>query len=66
MKALIYSISILAISIIIFNLTQINFENFVSYENFISGILILAGLSCLIIMRIMMLNEKMNRMKKNK
>ena len=66
MKALIYSISILAISIIIFNLTQINFEDFISYENFISGILILAGLSCLIIMRIMLLNEKINKMKKNK
>ena len=66
MKALIYSISILAISIIIFNLTQINFEDFISYENFISVILILAGLSCLIIMRIMLLNEKINKMKKNK
>ena len=66
MKALIYSISILAISIIIFNLTQINLEDFISYENFNSGILILAGFSCLIIMRIMLLNEKINKMKKNK
>ena len=66
MKALIYSISILAISIIIFNLIQINFENFISYENFISGILILAGLSCLIIMRIMLLNERIKKIRKNK
>lgn len=64
MKALIYSISILAISIIIFNLTQINFEDFISYKNFISGILILAGLSCLIIMRIMLLNERIKKIRK--
>ena len=66
MKILIYIISLAAISIIIFNVTQIDFENFFSTENFNYAIMIIAGFSCLIVMRIMMLNEKMNRMKKNK
>ena len=66
MKILIYIISLAAISIIIFNVTQIDFENFFSTENFNYTIMIIAGFSCLIIMRIMMLNEKMKRMKKNK
>ena len=66
MKILIYIISLAAISIIIFNVTQIDFENFFSTENFNYAIMIIAGFSCLIIMRIMMLNEKMIRMKKNK
>jgi len=66
MKILIYIISLVAISIIIFNVTQIDFENFFSKENLNYAIMILAGFSCIIIMRIMMLNEKMNRIKKNK
>ena len=66
MKILIYIISLAAISIIIFNVTQIDFENFFLTENFNYAIMIIAGFSCLIIMRIMMLNEKMKRMKKNK
>tara|TARA_S200000501_G_scaffold250061_1_gene234264 strand:+ start:267 stop:467 length:201 start_codon:yes stop_codon:yes gene_type:complete len=66
MKILIYAITLAAITIIIFNVTQIDFENFFSKENFNYAIMILAGLSCLIIMRIMMINEKMNKLKKNK
>ena len=38
---------------------------FFSKENFNYAIMILAGFSCLIIMRIMMLNEKINKAKKN-
>ena len=53
MKVLIYLVSIIAVSIIIFNVTQINFEVLFSYENFTSAVMILAGFSCLIIMRIM-------------
>ena len=66
MKILIYIISLAAIAIIIFNATQIDLENFFSKENFNYAIMILAGFSCLIIMRIMMLNEKMKKLKKNK
>jgi len=65
MKILIYIISLAAIAIIIFNLIQIDLENFFSKENFNYGIMILAGFSCLIIMRIMILNEKINKEKKN-
>ena len=64
MKALIYLVSIIAVSIIIFNVTQINFEVLLSYENFTSLIMILAGFSCLIIMRIMFLNEKIKKIQK--
>ena len=66
MKILIYIISLAAITIIVFNVTQIDLENFFSKENFNYAIMILAGFRCLIIMRIMMLNEKMNKLKKNK
>ena len=64
MKALIYLVSIIAVSIIIFNVTQINFEVHFSYENFTSVVMILAGFSCLIIMRIMFLNEKIKKIQK--
>ena len=43
---------------------QINFENIFSYDNLNSAIMIVAGLSCLIIMRIMLLNEKMKEIQK--
>jgi hypothetical protein len=52
------------LSIIIFNVTQINFEVLFSYENFTSAVMILAGFSCLIIMRIMFLNEKIKKIQK--
>ena len=66
MKILISIGSLAAISIIVFNVIQINFENLFSEENFNYAVMILAGLSCLIIMRIMMINEKMKQLKKNK
>ncbi len=66
MKILIYIVSLAALSIIVFNVIQINFENLFSEENFNYAVMILAGLSCLIIMRIMMINEKMKQLKKNK
>ena len=47
-------------------LAQIDLENFFSKDNFNYAIMILAGLSCLIVMRIMMVNEKINKAKKNK
>ena len=65
MKILIYIISLAAVSLITYNLIQIDTENFFSKDNFNYAIMILAGISCLIIMRIMMLNEKMKKMKKN-
>ena len=66
MKILIYIISLAAIFIIIFNVAQIDLENFFSKDNFNYAIMILAGLSCLIVMRIMMVNEKINKAKKSK
>ena len=66
MKILIYIVSLAAISIIVFNVIQINFENLFSEENFNYAVMILAGLSCLIIMRIMMINEKMKQLKKTR
>ena len=66
MKILIYIISLAAISIIVFNVAQIDLEIFFSKDNFNYAIMILAGLSCLIVMRIMMVNEKISKAKKNK
>ena len=66
MKILIYIISLAAISIIVLNMAQIDLENFFSKDNFNYAIMILAGFSCLIVMRIMMVNEKINKVKKSK
>ena len=63
MKIIIYTVSLLALSIIVFNLAQIDLENFFSAQNFNLVILIVAGLSCLIIMRIMLLNEKIKKIR---
>ena len=63
MKIIIYTVSLLALSIIVFNLAQIDLENFFSAQNLNSVILIVAGLSCLIIMRIMLLNEKIKKIR---
>ena len=65
MKILIYIISLAAIAIIIFNLTQIDLENFFSKENFNYAIMILAGFSACNNEN-HDANEKMNKLKKNK
>ena len=62
MKKVIYLVSTTAVCLIIYNLMQFDFENFFSKENYTSIVLILAGLSCLIIMRIMIVNEKIKKL----
>ena len=65
MKVFIYIMSLVAVSVMVFNFTQINFENIFSQENFRYSVMILAGLSCLIVLRIMIINEKTKKVKKN-
>jgi uncharacterized membrane protein len=62
MKPIIYLVSTTAVCLVIYNLMQFNFENFFSEENYTSIVLILAGFSCLIIMRIMIVNEKIKKL----
>mgnify|MGYP001303301042 FL=1 len=62
MKNVIYLVSTTAVCLIIYNLMQFDFENFFSKENYTSIVLILAGCSCLIIMRIMIVNEKIKKL----
>ncbi len=62
MKSVIYLVSITAVCLIIYNLMQFDFENFFSKENYTSIVLILSGCSCLIIMRIMIVNEKIKKL----
>ena len=59
-----YLISIIAISLIIFNLTQVEIENIFAKENIKFIVMIMAGLSCLIIMGIIITNEKIKKIKK--
>ena len=62
MKSVIYLVSITAVCLIIYNLMQFDFENFFSKENYTLIVLILSGCSCLIIMRIMIINEKIKKL----
>ncbi len=62
MKYLIYFISVIALSLIVYNLLEFDFKNFFSGENYISMVMILAGICCLIIMRIMIINEKIKKL----
>ena len=62
MKPIIYLVSTTAVCLVIYNLMQFNFENFFSEKNYTSIVLILAGFSCLIIMRIMIVNEKIKKL----
>ena len=59
-----YLISIIAISLIIFNLTQVEIENIFAKENIKFIVMIMAGLSCLIIMGIIIINEKIKKIEK--
>ena len=59
-----YLISIITISLIIFNLIQVEIENIFAKENIKFIVMILAGLSCLIIMGIIIVNEKIKKIKK--
>jgi len=62
MKYLIYFISVLALVLIVYNLLEFDFENFFSNDNYISMVMILSGICCLIIMRIMIINEKIKKL----
>ena len=59
-----YLISIIAVSLIIFNLTQVEIENIFAKENIKFIVMIMVGLSCLIIMGIIIINEKIKKIKK--
>ena len=62
MKYLIYSISVIALSLIVYNLLKFDFKNFFSDENYSLIVMILSGICCLIIMRIMIINEKIKKL----
>ncbi len=59
-------ISIIAILIIIFNMTLIDFSNFFSDNNTIALVTIIAGLCCLVILRILVLTNKIKDFRKDK
>ena len=59
-------ISVIAILIIIFNMTLIDFSNFLSDNNTIALITIIAGLCCLVIIRILILTNKIQEFRKDK
>jgi uncharacterized integral membrane protein len=59
-------ISIIAILIIIFNMTLIDFSNFFSDNNIVALVTIIAGLCCLVILRILVLTNKIKDFRKDK
>ena len=59
-------ISIISILIIIFNMTLIDFSNFFSDNNIVALVTIIAGLCCLVILRILVLTNKIKDFRKDK
>tara|TARA_Y100001968_G_C19341476_1_gene709730 strand:+ start:380 stop:580 length:201 start_codon:yes stop_codon:yes gene_type:complete len=66
MKTATRIISVIAILIIIFNMTLIDFSNFLSDNNTIALVTIIAGLCCLVILRILVLTNKIKDFRKDK
>jgi hypothetical protein len=59
-------ISVIAILIITFNISLIDFSNFFSDNNTIALVTIIAGLCCLVIIRILVLTNKIKDFGKDK
>jgi len=59
-------ISVIAILIIAFNISLIDFNNFFSDNNTIALVTIIAGLCCLVIIRILILTNKIKDFRKDK
>ena len=66
MKTATKIISIIAILIIIFNMSLIDFSNFFSDNNTIALVTIIAGFCCLVIIRILILTNKIKDFGKDK
>tara|TARA_B100001996_G_C18101030_1_gene377345 strand:- start:159 stop:359 length:201 start_codon:yes stop_codon:yes gene_type:complete len=58
-------ISIIALLIIIFNITLLDFNDFFSDNNTIALVTIIAGLCCLVILRILVLTNKIKDFRKD-
>jgi phosphotransferase system glucose/maltose/N-acetylglucosamine-specific IIC component len=66
MKKLIIIISILAILLIVFNIRLIDFNEFFSEKNTVAIVTIIAGLCCLILLRIVKVSNKIKNYNKEK
>ena len=66
MKNPIIIISILAILLIVFNITLIDFNEFFSEKNTVSIVTIIAGLCCLILLQIVKVSNKIKNYNKEK
>ena len=66
MKKISIVISVLAILIILFNITLIDFSEFFSEKNTIAIITIIAGLCCLILLLIIRVSNKIKNYNKEK
>lgn len=66
MKKIIVVLSILAILIIVFNITLIDFNEFFSEKNTVAIITIIAGICCLVLLRIVKVSNKIKNYNKEK
>ena len=66
MKKIIIVISILAILIVLFNITLIDFGNLLSKNNTVPVITIIAGLCCLMLLLIVRISNKIKKYNKEK
>lgn len=66
MKAFTYILSIIAIGLIIFNLTQIDFNNPFNHEGKVALITVLAGLCAILLLTILRISKKIESKVKNR
>jgi len=66
MKKTIIIISVLAILIIVFNITLIDFNEFFLEKNTVAIITIIAGICCLLLLRIVKVSNKIKNYNKEK
>ena len=59
------TISIIALLIIIFNITLLDFNDLLSDNNTVALVTIIAGLCCLVILRILVLTNKIKDFRKD-
>ena len=66
MKAFTYILSIIALALIAFNITKLNFDNLFEGESMIAVITIVSGLCAIILLTIIRISRRIDRKVRNK
>lgn len=66
MRLIILICSIVAIALVVFNITKLNFEALLQGESFTAVLTIIAGLCALILLQILRLSKKIEKLQKKR